>query len=286
MPPNSLNTVPVADRAACPLCSVAGTGPLSAHTDFGASSIYQCTTCHHVYCWPEPGVAELNAHYEKAYGAKRSMYFGSRYRLLMTRRAEAQAALISRFAKPPGACIDVGCGIGALVAQMAKLGWTSRGFDGDPDIVKYGTSVLGADITRGTLSDFFASDISADVLMLSHVLEHLGDLRGTVRKIVDHLRPGGYLFIEVPNELAIPKGDMESHLHFFSRQSLTSLLSSSGLDVNREVSQPAWLAQSAPESTRPFGARRGMAGMTDITRAMPVCGCAVSPGAPIDSFVR
>jgi SAM-dependent methyltransferase len=231
--------------APCPLCGHAGDGPFHSHTDFAASAIYQCAACRHVYCWPEPGFAELNAHYEKAYGAKRSMYFGSQYRLLMTRRAEAQAALISRFAKPPGVCIDVGCGIGALVAQMAKVGWTSRGFDGDPDIVKYGTGVLGADITLGTLSDFFASDVTADVLTLSHVLEHLGDLRGSVRKIMEHLRPGGYLFIEVPNELSIPKGDMESHLHFFSRQSLTSLLSSSGLEV-KVCSGCGPLAASAP----------------------------------------
>lgn len=158
------------------------------------------------------------------------MYVGPEYRQIMVRRARAQAALISRYASG-GTCVDAGCGIGALVARLSALGWNARGFDGDLEVIGYGAAKFGASITVGSIHEFLKSGSRVDLICLSHVVEHLNDLLGTLSRLIEAVRPGGYLFVEVPNEVSMPVGDMESHLHFFTRGSLTAALQACGLEV-------------------------------------------------------
>jgi 2-polyprenyl-3-methyl-5-hydroxy-6-metoxy-1,4-benzoquinol methylase len=225
------NTVPEhAHEAACPLCGRAGEGPLARHSDFSASSIYSCSNCRHIYCRPEPSDSVLAEHYRTAYAERRRMYLGRPYRIVMMRRAKAQADFISRFVQS-GRCVDAGCGIGALVAEMAGRGWNARGFDGDAEVVQYGASYFKAPIGLGDLSEFLAEESSADLLCLSHVVEHLRDLPVMLSGLAARVRPGGCVFIEVPNQPAPPTGDMESHLHFFSKKSLSAAVQAAGLQV-------------------------------------------------------
>jgi 2-polyprenyl-3-methyl-5-hydroxy-6-metoxy-1,4-benzoquinol methylase len=65
-----------------------------------------------------------------------------------------------------------------------------------------------------------------DIIVCSHVLEHVADDRALLAKLTRALRPGGYLLINVPlNEVQLdPK-----HIHSYSPESLKKVMTETGL---------------------------------------------------------
>ena len=75
-----------------------------------------------------------------------------------------------------------------------------------------------------------------DCLILSHVLEHIYDINNFLQKIDKNIKPGGLLYIEVPNAEFYDKlNDITplqeiniEHINFFSKYSLNKLLINHG----------------------------------------------------------
>ncbi|MHB8287416.1 MAG: class I SAM-dependent methyltransferase, partial [Caulobacteraceae bacterium] len=73
-----------------------------------------------------------------------------------------------------------------------------------------------------------------DLILMSHVLEHLTDPAAELRAMTRVLNDGGHIFLETPNlsgNRRLPIDDNRSHLHFFSATSMTRLLSREGLET-------------------------------------------------------
>jgi SAM-dependent methyltransferase len=72
-----------------------------------------------------------------------------------------------------------------------------------------------------------------DLVVLAHVLEHVGRPQELLAKLNGYMRPGATLFVEVPNRDDRYKSNFESHLLFFDPESLGRLLQQNGqlLDV-------------------------------------------------------
>jgi SAM-dependent methyltransferase len=73
-----------------------------------------------------------------------------------------------------------------------------------------------------------------DVIICSHVLEHLAEPGQTVRELADHLVPDGVIYGEVP--LGIWRGvgieaDPVTHINFFNKSSFANVFLSQGLRV-------------------------------------------------------
>jgi SAM-dependent methyltransferase len=102
------------------------------------------------------------------------------------------------------------------------------------------SSSTGVVCNVGTLEeDANVDDGSVDLIMSSMMLEHVLDPRGCVEKWSKKLRPGGLIFIEVPNENPVPQwwgnnADQPywcGHITFFSPSLLIQMLESVGLSV-------------------------------------------------------
>jgi SAM-dependent methyltransferase len=66
-----------------------------------------------------------------------------------------------------------------------------------------------------------------DVIVCSHVLEHVVQPLAVCRQLVQRLRIGGLLFVEVPLEIlghAPRQREPVTHLNFFSKESLDAML--------------------------------------------------------------
>jgi SAM-dependent methyltransferase len=164
---------------------------------------------------------------------------------LVPKLAPSRGALVDREirhlpAKPGGRLLDVGCGSGAFLAQMAELGWRTQGIDPDPAAVA-GAREAGLDVRQATLADLDSPEYagSFDAITLSHVIEHLHDPGGDLRRIERLLRPGGLVWIATPNLEALGLRrfgadwlglDPPRHLVLFTRASLERLVLDAGLE--------------------------------------------------------
>jgi SAM-dependent methyltransferase len=97
-----------------------------------------------------------------------------------------------------GRYLDVGCGSGAGIGVARALGWRVAGIEPD---------AAAADKARRFTDELYVCDALAapvapgrfDVVTALHVLEHVPDPAGLVRRMLEWLAPGGLLVIEVPN---------------------------------------------------------------------------------------
>ncbi len=80
--------------------------------------------------------------------------------------------------------LDFGCGNGGFIREAGNIPWRIFGFD-KPEVMDH----FGIRYNEGPY----------DVVTAFHVLEHLDDPIGVLRKIKDNLVVGGQLIIEVPH---------------------------------------------------------------------------------------
>jgi 2-polyprenyl-3-methyl-5-hydroxy-6-metoxy-1,4-benzoquinol methylase len=95
--------------------------------------------------------------------------------------------------------LDVGCGLGYLVARAGERGFEASGLDCSPAAVAVGRERLGLTLTCARIEDGTVDPASQDIVVLNHVLEHLPDPGMAVRRVWEWLRPGGWLLAGTPN---------------------------------------------------------------------------------------
>lgn len=157
--------------------------------------------------------------------------------------------------------LDVGSGTGPAKRFVDHAGvaaqWT--GIEIHPDRVElckqlgYDRIIDDHDLEKGPLP--MGAD-SFDVVIASHVLEHLEDARAALEDWMRVLRPGGLLILGVPMHLPLiaklararfrhrGRKRVRAHCHFFSMRSLNELLSPypvSAIRGFRLISARKWL---------------------------------------------
>lgn len=159
--------------------------------------------------------------------------------------------------------LDVACGSGVHGAELKRL---------------YGHRVIGVDLSAASvekaktrLAEAYVADIihperypkfgrsRFDVIVLSDILEHVGDPLDVVARHLPLLVPGGYFLISLPNiaiwnvrfELLLGRFEYQdtgtldrTHMRFFTRRSLRRFLAEAGLEVRG--------SRITPGITRPF----------------------------------
>lgn len=135
--------------------------------------------------------------------------------------------------------VEIGFGSGHALRHLTRrYGFRTIGFDLSRETV----DLYNRDAPAGShaaLMDPVTSaipldDAAVDAVVCSHVLEHVPDDRGLLAEIRRILRPGGWLFVNVPiNEehLHVP-----NHVRKYTPMSLESLLNETGFRIVRRES--------------------------------------------------
>ncbi len=134
----------------------------------------------------------------------------------------------------PGRAVEVGCGAGALLHDLAARGWTCDGVETSARARELcGHAFAGREDVRAHDAPEAGWTSAFDLLMAFEVLEHIDDDLGALRGWVEWLRPGGLVLISVPAHARRWSASDEwgGHLRRYEREDLEGLLREAGLEV-------------------------------------------------------
>lgn len=223
----------------CPNCGhgeSTAVGPyIGNHDIFRRMSLVRCERCELVFAQPQPSPAELAEYYDHYWDGEVAVSTPSTRRYYLA-QSLSRVDYLRRFGilDSSPAVLDVGAGLGLFHDGMTQRGVVHDYVAVETDRGQYEGlhRRLGAPGAFRRLEDVPA-DRKFDLLVLTHVLEHMDRPHAFVAELMQRLRPGGLLFVEVPHRDDRYKALFESHLLFFNMPSLRDLLGRHGkvLDV-------------------------------------------------------
>lgn len=233
-------------RSLVPHMRVAGEvgadGLIPTAKQFGTAlgNIVKCTACTHMQLDRFPDDEELDAAYAEAASddyieeeAGQRVSFGSVLDLVEQH-------------VPKGKILDVGCWVGFLLAVAKDRGW-EEGIGLEPsDFASGFARERGLDVRQEDLLDANLPPGHFDAVCMGDVLEHLTDTATALARMKALLAPGGVLVLAVPDagsRIARLLGKrwwsvIPTHIHYFTKQSLRTMLAEAGFEVIEEATDP------------------------------------------------
>lgn len=127
--------------------------------------------------------------------------------------------------------LELGAGGGWNLSLFAKVGAVVMGIDYSKSLVELGRQ-HGFNMKQGGVLDI---DGKFDVIIINHVLEHLSDPVGSLRKIMQHLNKGGLMYIAVPNIMNFGMGQLQNaHNYYFIPETFEYYCAMAGLTAVRK----------------------------------------------------
>lgn len=147
-----------------------------------------------------------------------------------------RAAVLERLgAWAPGRVLEVGCGAGALLHDLAERGFTAVGVESSPAARELATRLL-ADREDVVITDVLPVERDAfDYLLSFEVLEHIEDDVAALADWVQRLKPGAPCLLSVPASAA--KWSLmdvsAGHFRRYERADVERLIDRAGLQLGR-----------------------------------------------------
>lgn len=201
-----------------------------------------CRQCSLVRTSPRPCREDLDRYYPPE-------YYGATHRFvplvdswLNPLQAKRSKQIHEANGRRAGAVLDIGCGRGLLLHHLRRLGWSVTGTELSDGAARFAREVLHLDVRVGDLERIHFEEGPYDAVVLWHVLEHFEDPAGVLHKVNRLVRPGGFVFLAVPNFGSIEAQlwrvnwfhlDVPRHMSHFTPKTLIHLLEAEQFRVER-----------------------------------------------------
>ena len=232
----------------CPACGRKNIVSILSAEDYTVShkrfEIWECNNCTLRFTQNVPAADEIAPYYQSENyishrdtnkGLINSLYHKVRKQTLVQKRK-----LVQKLTKKlTGSILDVGCGTGAFLNTMQQSGWQITGLEPDETARKKALELYNLNL-ESSEKLFFLPLQSFDAITMWHVLEHVHELHAYIKKLKELLKPGGKLFIAVPNYTCYDENvykefwaayDVPRHLYHFSPVSMYQLFLSHNMKV-------------------------------------------------------
>ncbi len=225
-------------RCACAVCDERHCVPISRRSREGGELVtVLCAGCGVARTDPIPSAEELAEYYASEYRLdyKGVMIPRKKHVLRASRLARERLAHLRPLLQEGDRMLDVGAGGGEFVALARAVGFAAEGIEPNQGYANHASGVLGLPVRQGLWQSAEVGKESLAAVTMFHVLEHLPDPLNCLLRVSEWLRPGGFLFVEVPNLLA-PLGTRSrrfhrAHLVHFTPETLAATLRRAGLRV-------------------------------------------------------
>jgi SAM-dependent methyltransferase len=248
----------------CPLCGknepVLPVSPYRGkHRLFLNAELCQCRECGFIFMHPMPSTADLDDYYKTVWTT--SDVVGIVYRI----QAVERVRYITRHIQIPtdAQILDVGAGHGMLYDAFIQQGFShisfcatdpspenlerlqKRGIQGFPNIASLGNRQF-------------------DLVTICFVLEHIPDPVQFLTSIFHHVKPGGYVFIDLPERDDTFKPLLEPHVAVYTLSSLQSLYRKIGLSEMHRTGYGVMRSYLIRENDQPAFVKKLVAGISLI----------------------
>lgn len=205
--------------------------------------VVSCDNCGFVYA-DTPGNQELYNRYYSEYSKYEDtnslISTGGGTSVWDKKRIETTARDIARHVSKASTILDIGCANGGLLLELKKAGFQNLyGLDPSKVCVNY-VKDLGLHCFLGELFEATKQlhGQRFDSIILSHVLEHIYDVKKAASIVRELLNENGTVYIEVPDasnycqHYIVPYYYFDSeHINHFDRHSLMNLFASEGFEL-------------------------------------------------------
>lgn len=225
----------------CPICTGQSFKDYLVCKDYTATGelfhLKQCNFCDFVLTDPKPSEQEIERYYQSdkyishtggGKGLFDFAYLFARKIALRSKRKTIEKYAIGK------TILDFGCGTGQFLKEMKNHSWQIAGVEPVKTPNEKASATTGTKIYH-SLSDI--KETSFDVITLWHVLEHLHDLTGSLKKFHSLLSGSGTIFVAVPNfqshDAIYYKSfwaayDAPRHLWHFNKTNMKQILENNG----------------------------------------------------------
>lgn len=224
----------------CPVC---GSTKLSVYRK-DVKSVYSdhpydighCEECDHYFTSPAPTASELDTIYTQKYSYDAHHLIQAEKK----QRAKIYADFIAGLGDKKRKVLEVGCMHGYLLKELKQQGFVVEGVELDQSAVDF-CQKHGLNVRQSSVEDYLqASPNPHDVIVMSHVLEHIAKPEEQLSGLNKTLNPGGQLVIIVPNSQSGTRGlfgrywgywQVPVHINHFNRQSIERVMQQSGYKI-------------------------------------------------------
>jgi SAM-dependent methyltransferase len=222
----------------CPLCGSPSHRPLFEKQGF---TFVRCEECRLVFVNPQVREDVVLSEYRTA--ETNDLWFDvltSERQLALDREKFGEVLDLLEPYRGGGRLLDVGCSIGLFLDLARERGWDGVGIEFAPRALAYARDEYGLEVLDVPLEEAGFEPESFDAVALLSVLEHTNEPRRMLADVARVLRPGGAVYVVVPNLESLAcrvlherarTFDGRNHLVYFSPSTLRGCFDRSGFDV-------------------------------------------------------
>jgi SAM-dependent methyltransferase len=196
----------------------------------------QCNSCGH----QREVVSIFHDHNEPYYEDDSYFYFSPFSQWLSKSVAKQRVAELRRYVRR-GHVLEIGPGSGHVLLAAQEAGFTVSAVENSRAFVKRLQAITRANVYHGFFDEVDFADLSFAAVLSFHVIEHLKDPVGHLKRVLNVAERGGYLFLATLNAASWDRsfckdkwtGYSVGHVNLFSANSLRLCLEMSGWEVVR-----------------------------------------------------
>lgn len=190
---------------------------------------------------PDPGVKD--PYFEQCWGSERRQGILNRLGNWYNRKLDALELWRLTRRLPAGArVLDIGCGNGDSLEILHRWGFECWGLDQSPAGITAVRDRIPIEVRLGSIYENDLGDGTFDMILMSHVMEHLPEPARAASEVRRLLKPGGIACLMVPNadslEQRIAGWDWfpylpPRHVVFYTPKSLAKLMHGAGFKIEQ-----------------------------------------------------